>query len=170
MLRPCVTGRLIRQSQVEGPVPQRSIQLSPYMYQRLSPFSCSLLYTVQPRRLSKGTIYKTATNESTPPQIATMIPTLVTRIFQMIFAIIVLALSVRAAKWQLVGAVPTTTAYSAFAGAFAILVTLVGLAALWLSAIPKIIVSGLDGLASILLLAGGIVSLLRIVEVCTLLI
>ena len=89
-----------------------------------------------------------------------MIATLITRIFQMIFAIIVLALSVRAANWQEIGSVPTTTAYCAFAGAFALLVTIVGFASIWLTAIPKIIMSGLDGLAALLLLAGGIVSLL----------
>jgi hypothetical protein len=89
-----------------------------------------------------------------------MIATLITRIFQLIFAVIVLALSVRAANWQQIGSVPTTTAYCAFTGAFALLVTIVGFAAMWFSAIPKMIMSGLDGLTALLLLAGGIVSLL----------
>jgi hypothetical protein len=88
-----------------------------------------------------------------------MIATLITRILQMIFAIIVLGLSIRAAQWQEIGSIPTTTAYCAFAGAFAILVTLIGFAAIWIDAIPNLIVSGLDGLASIVLLAGGIVSI-----------
>jgi surface polysaccharide O-acyltransferase-like enzyme len=87
-----------------------------------------------------------------------MIATLITRIFQMLFAIIVLALSVRAANWQQIGSVPTTTAYCAFAGAFAILISAIGFASMWLTAIPKIIMSGLDGLTALLLLAGGIVS------------
>lgn len=88
-----------------------------------------------------------------------MLATIITRIFQLIFAIIVLALSVRAANWQQIGSVPTTTAYCAFAGAFAVLISVVGFAAIWLTAIPKVIMSGLDGLTALLLLAGGIVSL-----------
>lgn len=88
-----------------------------------------------------------------------MLATLITRIFQLIFAIIILGLSVRAANWQQIGPVPTTTAYCAFAGAFALLVTVVGFAAMWFTAIPKMIMSGLDGLTSIILLAGGIVSI-----------
>ena len=87
-----------------------------------------------------------------------MIATLITRIFQMLFAIIVLALSVRAANWQQTGSVPTTTAYCAFAGAFATLISAIGFASMWLTAIPKFIMSGLDGLTALLLLAGGIVS------------
>jgi len=87
-----------------------------------------------------------------------MLATLITRIIQLIFAIIVLGLSVRAANWQEIGSVPTTTAYCAFAGAIAILVSVIGLAAIWLTAIPKVIMSGFDGLTAVLLLAGGIVS------------
>jgi hypothetical protein len=89
-----------------------------------------------------------------------MLATLITRIFQLIFAVIVLGLSVHAAKWQEIGSVPTTTAYCAFAGAFALLVTIIGFAAMWFTAIPRIIMTGLDGLTALLLLAGGIVSLL----------
>jgi hypothetical protein len=87
-----------------------------------------------------------------------MLATLITRIFQLIFAIIILGLSIHAAQWQWVGKVPTTTAFSAFAGAFAVLVSLVGIASIWLFAVPKLIMSGLDGLTSVLLLAGGMVS------------
>jgi hypothetical protein len=96
-----------------------------------------------------------------------MLATLITRIFQLIFAIIVLALSVRAANWQQIGSVPTTTAYCAFAGAFALLVTIVGFAAMWFTAIPNMIMSGLDGLTALLLLAGGIVSLPHNYHTCT---
>lgn len=89
-----------------------------------------------------------------------MLATLIIRIFQLLFAIVVLGLSVHAANWQQIGSVPTTTAYCAFAGAFALLVTIIGFASIWITAIPKIIMSGLDGLTALLLLAGGIVSLL----------
>jgi hypothetical protein len=88
-----------------------------------------------------------------------MLPTLITRILQMIFAVIVLGLSIRAANWQQIGSIPTTTAYCAFAGVFATLVAIVGLATIWLTAIPTLIMSGLDALTSVILLAGGIVSL-----------
>jgi hypothetical protein len=77
----------------------------------------------------------------------------------MIFAIIVLGLSIHAANWQQIGSIPTTTAFCAFAGAFATLVAIVGIAAIWLTAIPNLVMSGLDTLTSIILLAGGIVSL-----------
>lgn len=90
-----------------------------------------------------------------------MLATLIVRVLQILFAVIVLGLSIHAAKWQDTGSVPATTAYSAFAGGFAILVALIGLAAIWISAIPSLIMSGVDALASILLLAGGIVSLVH---------
>lgn len=88
-----------------------------------------------------------------------MLATLVVRILQIIFAVIVLGLSVHAAQWQDTGSIPATTSFNAFAGAFGVLVAVVGIAAIWVSAIPKLIMSGIDGLASVLLLAGGIVSL-----------
>jgi hypothetical protein len=87
-----------------------------------------------------------------------MLVSLITRALQLICAIVVLALSIRAAKWQMYGSVPATTAYAAFAGGFAILISLVGIASIWISAFPAIIMSMADGLASVLLLAGGIVS------------
>jgi len=87
-----------------------------------------------------------------------MLASLITRVLQLIFAVIVLGLSVRAAKWQWSGSVPASTAYAAFAGGFAVLITLVGIAAIWISAIPALIMSMVDALAAVLLLAGGIVS------------
>jgi protein-S-isoprenylcysteine O-methyltransferase Ste14 len=88
-----------------------------------------------------------------------MLATLITRVFQLIFAIIVLGLSVRAAKWQEHDSVPATTSFNAFAGALTALVAIIGIAAIWFSAIPSLIMSGLDGVTALLLLAGGIVSL-----------
>ena len=87
-----------------------------------------------------------------------MLASLITRALQLIFAAIVLGLSIRAAKWQMFDSVPATTAYAAFAGGFALLVSLIGFASIWISAIPALIMSMADGLASVLLLAGGIVS------------
>ena len=53
---------------------------------------------------------------------------------------------------------PSETAFSSFAGGFGILISLVGLASLWVDKIPKIFVMAADGLASAFFLAGGIVS------------
>lgn len=74
------------------------------------------------------------------------------------FAVIVLGLSIHASQWQNIGSVPATTSYSAFAGGFAVFVSLVGIVAIWMSAIPSLIMSVIDALASVLLLAGGVVS------------
>nr|POE49151.1 hypothetical protein CFP56_32301 [Quercus suber] len=85
-----------------------------------------------------------------------MIATLITRIFQIIFGIIVLALSIDAIKWQVYGSAPATTGYGAFTGAFCILIGLIGCVAIFVEALPGLIVAAADGLAAILLLAGGI--------------
>lgn len=53
-----------------------------------------------------------------------MLASLITRAIQLIFAAIVLGLSVRAAKWQMYGSVPATTVFVAFTGGFALLVSL----------------------------------------------
>lgn len=90
--------------------------------------------------------------------IINMIATLATRLLQLMFAVIVLGLSIHASQWQNIGSVPATTSYSAFAGAFAVFVSLVGIVAIWMSAIPSLIMSAVDALASVLLLAGGVVS------------
>jgi len=54
------------------------------------------------------------------------------------------------------GAVPATTGYSAFAGAFGIVAGLVGIAALFVDMLNGVISWAVDGLASLILLAGGI--------------
>ena len=86
------------------------------------------------------------------------IATLAVRFFQILFAIIVLGLSVTMAKWQFFGKPPATTEYGAFSGGFAFLVGIIGAAAIFISAIPPIIVAGADALAAVLTLAAGIVS------------
>lgn len=87
-----------------------------------------------------------------------MIVTLATRVCQTIFAAIVLGISIHAIQWQKHGSAPSTTAFCAFAGAFGLLTSLIGLAAVFISAIPGLIMAVVDALASIMLLAGGIVS------------
>lgn len=87
-----------------------------------------------------------------------MIISSIVRAFQLLFTVIVLALSITAAKWQAYGPVPAITGFNAFAGAFGLLVTLIGFAAIFIEAVPGFIVAILDLLAFIFLLAGGIVS------------
>lgn len=83
-----------------------------------------------------------------------MITSLAVRFFQIVFGAIVLGLSITAIKWQGHGSAPATTSYSAFTGAFGMLAALIGVAAIFIEALPQRIV---DALASVLFLAGGIV-------------
>lgn len=90
-----------------------------------------------------------------------MIASSIVRLFQLLFSVIVLALSIVAVRWQVYGKAPASTGYNAFAGAWATLFSLIGLAAIFISAVPGLIVAGLDALTFIFLLAGGIVSTRR---------
>jgi hypothetical protein len=63
------------------------------------------------------------------------------------------------AKAQVVGKAPTNTLYSAFVGGFSLLVGGIGLAGLWLEALPPFIPLALDAIAGVLALCGGIVRL-----------
>lgn len=76
---------------------------------------------------------------------------------QLLFAIVVLGLSVTLAKGQRYGSVPAATGYAAFTGGTAIVAALVGCAALFREALNGIISWTTDALASLALLAGGIV-------------
>jgi predicted RND superfamily exporter protein len=69
---------------------------------------------------------------------------------------VVLGLSVTLLKGQVYGETPTTTRYSVFTGAFAMIVAFVGLICLFVSAVPSIVPMALDALIGVLLLAGGI--------------
>lgn len=64
-------------------------------------------------------------------------------------------LSTKAIRWQTVGHVPSATGYSAFVGAFAVLVGLIGLAVIFLTKLEKPMVIT-DALAAALLFAGGV--------------
>lgn len=77
---------------------------------------------------------------------------------QLLCSIVVLGLSVTAAKQQVFSSVPTETSFSSFAGGFGIIVSAIGLASIWLHKIPPTVVMGIDALASVFFLAGGIVS------------
>lgn len=83
---------------------------------------------------------------------------LVLRGLQLVFGAVVLGLSINAIQWQAIGGAPATTSYSAFAGAFCMLVALIGIAAVWINKLAGLIMAGFDTLAAVLLVAGGIVS------------
>lgn len=91
-----------------------------------------------------------------------MLVIFIIRTLQLLFAGAVLGLSIHAWMWQEYGPVPGTTVFAALAGGFTILVGLVGviagIIAFWISVIPDFIMSIMDGIASIFLLAAGIVS------------
>ncbi|KAL1964225.1 hypothetical protein VTN77DRAFT_7183 [Rasamsonia byssochlamydoides] len=78
------------------------------------------------------------------------------RIFQCLFAIVVLGLSVTLAKGQVVNSVPATTGYGAFTGGLGILAALIGFGSLFVDSLNGIITWALDGLASLAFLAGGL--------------
>ncbi|KAI9039775.1 MARVEL domain-containing protein [Aspergillus affinis] len=82
--------------------------------------------------------------------------TVVVRVFQLLFAIIVLGLSVTLAKGQSIGSAPAITGYAAFTGGLGIVASLVGGAAFFVSSLDGIISWAIDGLASLAFLAGGI--------------
>lgn len=75
---------------------------------------------------------------------------------QILFAIVVVGLAGTLISKQVYDSPPTTTKYSSFTGGFGIIVGAVGLAGLFVDAIPEIATMALDGLASIFFLAGGI--------------
>lgn len=80
------------------------------------------------------------------------------RIFQIVFAVLVLALSVSAVRWQYYHSVPKTNAFVTFAAIFGCLTALIGFASTWIDPLAGIFMSILDWLATIFFLAGGIVS------------
>ncbi|KAK8101281.1 hypothetical protein PG999_011655 [Apiospora kogelbergensis] len=84
-------------------------------------------------------------------------------------AAVVLGLSVTNAKHQVIGNPPAETSFGSFAGAFGVLVSLVGLAALFIDKIPAFLVMAADALAGIFFLAGGIAMTLALKSVgsCT---
>ena len=59
---------------------------------------------------------------------------------------------------DLVNRYPSSTKYAAFTGAFGLLDALVGIVAAFVSAVPWFVTLGVDALAFIFYLAGGIVS------------
>ncbi|KAJ5652748.1 hypothetical protein N7507_010174 [Penicillium longicatenatum] len=83
--------------------------------------------------------------------------TSIARGFQLIFSVIVLGLSITLARQQYYGSVPSQTGYAAFAGALGVLVSIVGVVALFVDSLSGVIIWVLDGVAGVALLAAGIV-------------
>ncbi|KAI3531612.1 hypothetical protein CABS01_00232 [Colletotrichum abscissum] len=75
---------------------------------------------------------------------------------QGIMAIVVLGLSIDLVKGQKIGDAPTTTKYSTFTGGFGLAVAVLGLVAVFIDAIPALVVIAADALSGVLLLGGGI--------------
>ena len=78
---------------------------------------------------------------------------------QLIFGAIVLGLSITLIKGQIFGSAPSQTDFSAFAGGWAMFVALLGILATTIfGALEGIPILALDVLATLFLLAAGIVS------------
>lgn len=87
------------------------------------------------------------------------IATIAIRATQIIFAAVIVGLAGTLIKEQLDGTtLPATLGYMAFAGAFGMVMGFVGLAAIWVEMLQGIIMMGIDALAAIFYLAGGLVS------------
>ncbi|KAF2089224.1 hypothetical protein K490DRAFT_54850 [Saccharata proteae CBS 121410] len=84
-----------------------------------------------------------------------MIITAILRLFQIIFAAIVLALSISLIRSQDYGTVAAQN-YAAFTGGFGLLVALMGVAAIFIEPLAGFIQAGADALAALFFIAGGI--------------
>jgi len=83
--------------------------------------------------------------------------TIIFRIIQLVFSIIVLALSIKLIKGQNYGGSPATTSYAAFVGGLGIVVAVFGVLSQILAALrDSIIIAIVDLLASLFFLAGGV--------------
>lgn len=84
---------------------------------------------------------------------------------QLIAAAVVLGLSVTLAKHQVVEGPPAETSFASFTGGFGVFAAAVGIAAIFLEAIPSLVPLALDGLSALFFLAGGIVSLALSIDI-----
>ncbi|KAL8392373.1 hypothetical protein RB595_002530 [Gaeumannomyces hyphopodioides] len=76
--------------------------------------------------------------------------------FMLIAAVVVLGISVTLAKHQVVEGPPAETSFASFTGGFGVFAAAVGIAAVFLEAIPSLVPLALDGLSALFFLAGGI--------------
>jgi hypothetical protein len=73
-------------------------------------------------------------------------------------ALTILALAADLIRKQVIGSAPVTTRYTTFTGGFGMIVCGVTIASFFLSFLPGVVAMGLDALAGLLFLGGGIVS------------
>ncbi|RDW89628.1 hypothetical protein BP6252_01660 [Coleophoma cylindrospora] len=85
-----------------------------------------------------------------------MVATIILRALQLIFSGVVLGLSVYLAHNYGYGHAVAQLRYGAFCGALGLLVSFVGIAAAFLDVLQGMVMSVVDALAALLLLAGGI--------------
>lgn len=79
---------------------------------------------------------------------------------QLLFAIVVLGLSVDLIRGHHVGSLPATLSFAAFVGGVSIVGALIGLTATWVEFLDSIIGVGIDVIVALINLAGGVVSTL----------
>lgn len=85
-----------------------------------------------------------------------------------IAAAVVLGLSVTLAKHQVVEGPPAETSFASFTGGFGVFAAAIGIAAIFLEAIPSLVPLALDGLSALFFLAGGIALTMAMKDVsCT---
>lgn len=85
--------------------------------------------------------------------------TLFVRLLEVACTATVLGLSVDAVRWQYRNSVPSKTAFTTFAGSWGVLTSLLGVMAAVIGPLAGIFMLFFDGLTTIFMLAGGIVSL-----------
>ncbi|TLD26717.1 hypothetical protein PspLS_05286 [Pyricularia sp. CBS 133598] len=76
--------------------------------------------------------------------------------FLLIASAVVLGLSVTLAKHQRHGSPPVETSFASFTGGFGIIVAAIGVASMFIDAIPTLVPLVAEGLAAVFFLAGGI--------------
>ncbi|KAG7142899.1 hypothetical protein HYQ45_000816 [Verticillium longisporum] len=83
-------------------------------------------------------------------------------ILQTIFALVALALSIDLLRGQLDGAPPGSIQFAVFVGSVGLVVALLGLAGMFVDKIPSNVVMVFDVMSGLLLIGGGIVSVLAV--------
>ena len=85
--------------------------------------------------------------------------TFLVRLIQLVCTTVVLSLSICAVRWQYRNSVPATSIFATLAGAYGVMTSLLGVMAAVIGALAGLFMLFIDLLATIFLLAGGIVSL-----------
>ncbi|KAF2275922.1 uncharacterized protein EI97DRAFT_433858 [Westerdykella ornata] len=81
---------------------------------------------------------------------------------QLLFAIVVLGLSVDLVRGHNYGSLPVTLGFAAFVGGVSVVGALLGLAATWVEALNSIIGAGIDIIVALINLAGGVLIAIKL--------